>query len=411
MKANHLSIMTLEEHEANTEFVGRNFNAGEIIQLVLKSYRTGQWLSFKTVQLVMMHELAHCNQMNHSRAFWKMRNQYAEELRVLWQQKYSGDGLWGRGQTLLSGQYDTGRRAEEDVLPEHLCGGAYRSARRRKRWRAGASDAKKNETYAEKKQKRIAKKFGVVGQALGGDNEVRVKLEKGQELKAQPRVANSSRGRELRVAAALARFGRQKEENFSEQEATKADDVKHPEESFSSIEDESEGDLEAEESSNAGTTSVIDRQGHRMVQVCGSEDQGDIHVKEELDELRDLDISIQETKISAVLDEDAETTDEDDPAEHSASVGQESINVDSPEPLLGPSSAEDTISCPVCSMVNAQDSALCLACSNVLNGSKVPDRWKCHSEVCRGSEYVNAGDCGLCGVCGSRKPDSSSTLQ
>ena len=48
MKSNHLSIMTLEEHEANNEFVGRNFNAGEIIQLVLKSRATGQWLSFQT---------------------------------------------------------------------------------------------------------------------------------------------------------------------------------------------------------------------------------------------------------------------------------------------------------------------------------------------------------------------------
>ena len=48
MKTNHLSIMTLEEHEANREFVGRNFNNGEIIQLVLKSQVSGQWLSFKT---------------------------------------------------------------------------------------------------------------------------------------------------------------------------------------------------------------------------------------------------------------------------------------------------------------------------------------------------------------------------
>ena len=48
MKSNHLSVMTLEEHEANTEFVGRNFNAGEIIQLCLKSYANGKWLSFKT---------------------------------------------------------------------------------------------------------------------------------------------------------------------------------------------------------------------------------------------------------------------------------------------------------------------------------------------------------------------------
>jgi DNA-dependent metalloprotease WSS1 len=32
----HLAVMTLEEHEPNREFLGRNFNAGEVIQLVLR---------------------------------------------------------------------------------------------------------------------------------------------------------------------------------------------------------------------------------------------------------------------------------------------------------------------------------------------------------------------------------------
>lgn len=149
----------------------------------------------------MMHELAHCNQMNHSRNFWKLRNQYAEELRQLWQKGYTGDGLWGRGRTLLSGAYDDGRSLEHDVLPENLCGGAYRRARRRKRRANGPSTNRKNETYAEKKQKRIAKKFGVNGQLLGGDEEQRVKLEQGQSKKAQPRVANSARMYSTRIKA------------------------------------------------------------------------------------------------------------------------------------------------------------------------------------------------------------------
>lgn len=55
MKENHLSVMSLEEYEPNPEFVGRNFNAGEVIQLVLKS-RSGRWLPFEYVQMVMMHE-------------------------------------------------------------------------------------------------------------------------------------------------------------------------------------------------------------------------------------------------------------------------------------------------------------------------------------------------------------------
>jgi hypothetical protein len=55
MKEHHLSVMSLEEYEPNPEFVGRNFNAGEVIQLVLKS-RSGRWLPFEYVQMVMMHE-------------------------------------------------------------------------------------------------------------------------------------------------------------------------------------------------------------------------------------------------------------------------------------------------------------------------------------------------------------------
>ena len=56
MKKHHLSVMTLEEYEPNREFVGRNFNAGEIIQLVLKARGSGRWLPFDYVQMVMMHE-------------------------------------------------------------------------------------------------------------------------------------------------------------------------------------------------------------------------------------------------------------------------------------------------------------------------------------------------------------------
>lgn len=55
MKRNYLSVRSLEEYEPNREFVGRNFNAGEVIQLVLKS-QSGRWLPFNYVQMVMMHE-------------------------------------------------------------------------------------------------------------------------------------------------------------------------------------------------------------------------------------------------------------------------------------------------------------------------------------------------------------------
>ncbi|KAL8414742.1 hypothetical protein RB594_005816 [Gaeumannomyces avenae] len=205
MKEHCISVMSLEEYEPNAEFVGRNFNAGEVIQLVLKARFTGRWLPFEYVQMVMMHELAHCKQMNHSRAFWAVRNQYAEQVRQLWTRGYTGEGIWGRGALLATGSWEANTVLPDEPLPEHLCGGTYRSRRRGKRRRAKQPEL----SYQERKERRILKKFGANGVALGEDQLVKAELEKGKRTAAKPRVAGSKRGRELRAAAALARFGQQ----------------------------------------------------------------------------------------------------------------------------------------------------------------------------------------------------------
>lgn len=56
MKEHGLKVISLEEYEPNREFLGRNFNGGEVIQLVLKSRDSGRWFPFDFVQMVMMHE-------------------------------------------------------------------------------------------------------------------------------------------------------------------------------------------------------------------------------------------------------------------------------------------------------------------------------------------------------------------
>ncbi|KAI4752495.1 WLM-domain-containing protein [Aureobasidium sp. EXF-3400] len=314
MKENHIVVMALEEYKPNPEFIGRNFNAGEVIQLVLKAPHTNQWLPFKHVQMVMMHELAHCKQMNHSRAFWKVRNAYADELKVLWDKTYTGEGLWGKGQSLITGLYMTNHMPEAANAPASLCGGTFRSSGGRKRRRK--EDIPKV-TYAERQQRRIAKKFGVNGVALGDDEGIRAKLESGQKggkPAVKPRVAGSKRGRELRAAAALARFENVKKEPVKTEPKTET----------ISDDDDYETDSDYEYVTIERTMNPEDG---NMVRVCENEDSEDKDAQRELDELREIDQGMPNLQIApskqslpkgkgkakeTVISDDASTESEDE---------------------------------------------------------------------------------------------------
>lgn len=348
MQDNHLSVTTLEEYEPNREFLGRNFNAGEVIQLVLRSSQDQRWLSFRAVQMVMIHELAHCKQMNHGRGFWTVNGQFKGQLRELWSRNYTGDGLWGRGQTLLSGRYDSSGRTnfDNDSIPiRSLCGGTFRSRRRRKRRRVANSTAGGGgETAAEAKQRRIAKKFGVNGATLGGNETTRVKLEYGAKVKGNPRVANSARGRELRVAAAAARFGllqQQKQSDEADKGNKKGGDVNlvSGDETKSEIhtgkgdDDDDEYECEYEEieegqelegdsgpALNPNGSQILDRNGQSMIRICSAKDQdqdqgkdnddsSSRHIKEEMDELQELNDYPTFRKVSTVGDDQASQID------------------------------------------------------------------------------------------------------
>ncbi|MCJ1397662.1 hypothetical protein MMC11_000858 [Xylographa trunciseda] len=403
MKANHLSVMSLEEYEPNPEFIGRNFNAGEIIQLVLKTPYSGHWMSFRSVVMVMMHELAHCVQMNHSGAFWKVRNGYAGEMKELWAKGYTGDGLWGRGKTLLSGEYEGRGEFEVGEMPRTLCGGTYRTSRGRKRKRrSGPAEEKKVLSYAERQQKRIAKKFGTNGVALGDDEDTRVKLEDGKKPKGKPRVAKSARGRELRAAAALARFDQQQVEVKAEQEAGSASDAES---------DYDDTNIKAEDAFDLNGSKLLDGEGHGMIRVCEEEDVDDVHVKEEMQELRDINnIAAASEKIMPTTDMVHKHSYMGKPLPSEEAL----LPLAEKTPIQDPAPTTETIplkrpavdlSCPVCSMINESSSLLCTACLHVLDVRKMPRHWKCQSEACSGSHYINAEDCGLCGVCGARKSD------
>ncbi|KAF2166198.1 hypothetical protein M409DRAFT_23387 [Zasmidium cellare ATCC 36951] len=474
MKKHHISVMALEEYEPNPEFLGRNFNAGEVIQLVLKD-KQGRWLSMKFVQMVMMHELAHCKQMNHSRFFWNVRNEYAQQMEGLWREEYTGEGMWGRGRGLENGAFINAAPPDNTQIPEHLCGGSYRrKGRKRKRGQNGR-DEQENLSYAERQQRRIARKFGKHGDgsSLGDDELLRGALETmngGKRGQGKPRVANSKRGRELRAAAALARFG----------QAKKEEQTPEPEDDMDS-ETESEGDDEVDR--NAVT--VKDGRGRDLVKVCGDDQDDEEDANKEMDELRMLSAApkrklvrvrksnspargeqghkdseteseAEEPRSSTVpapsgkakavhraprdrVDSETESESDDkppidpDPAIEQTDEGlsasqadllrevdgggtssqaSETATLPAPAPTSAPenvaSAVPGHVACPVCSVENEADALLCMVCSHVLRSNLVADCWRCKSETCKGSQYLNAGDVGRCGLCGAQKPKMAS---
>lgn len=475
MKKHYISVMALEEYEPNPEFLGRNFNAGEVIQLVLKD-KQGRWLSMKFVQMVMMHELAHCKQMNHSRFFWGVRNEYAKQMEELWKDGYMGEGLWGRGRGLQNGVFVSAAPPDNTQIPEHLCGGSYRRrGRKRKRGGRGGGEPEKL-TYAERQQRRIARKFGKHGdgESLGEDDLMRGALETsvagGKRGVGKPRVANSKRGRELRAAAALARFDAAKNK---------------PPETTPELEDDLDSETESEWEDDAsiadGDSAVIhDEKGRDLVKVCGDGEDDEEDASKEMDELRMLSAApkakpvrtkpskkpgrgedgyqdsetesdseepsipkrpaksgkaAQKTRQTTADDETA-SEGEDEATKDSASRQVEaatatvtacggavndsapSSHTDKPAEPAPPGSTDQAqpapepsniSGCPVCSLENDPQSLTCMACSNVLRPKLVPNSWRCKSDTCKESKYINAGDAGRCGLCGAQKPKQTTT--
>ncbi|EJP70534.1 WLM domain-containing protein [Beauveria bassiana ARSEF 2860] len=504
MKEHHLSVVTLEEYEPNREFVGRNFNAGEVIQLVLKSvHAPHRWLPFRYVQMVMMHELAHCTHMHHARAFWAVRDAYAAAMTALWEKGYTGEGIWGRGATLDTGAWERDVVGEEEPLPAHLCGGTYRS----RRGRGGRGRKRKpKRSWKEQKERRIAKKFGVNGMALGADEAEKVKLEGGKKVVGRPRVAGSARGRELRAAAALARFDKQKVEEDVKSQGE--DEEGEETESDSEFEVYLEEEEEKDDAVDLDGKKMKDGDGGVMVKVCEDEDGNDPSARNERDELRSVfarppggfnaerdggrkngadavrprvktepesssgrgritqtDMLREVPRVTArplrlhdiphIRDAvpppkpTLSTRKEAAPRPVAASLSSSSSSSSSrptaatPNPTTRPAitihrlaaspapkrqrpaasaaaaakkeeeeaaplkengDAAGAKTCPLCSLLNDAAALRCAACGNVLRADAVQGAWRCGGAACESTGYLNAADCGVCGLCGRRKP-------
>ena len=435
MKDHYLSVTTLEEYEPNPEFIGRNFNNGEIIQLVIRS-KSGAWLPLNMIQMVMMHELAHNTHMNHGKGFWLTRNSYAGEMRQLWSKGYTGEGLWGQGRTLGTLERVLGNNVvrSEELADLPLCGGTFRS--RRKKRKAKGPDL----TWKEKRDKRIEKKFGKNGTALGEDEDQRLRLEinkKAGSLGSKPRVAQSKRGRELRAAAALARFGTKKKEVEQIEAAVKKEEDDDEMETEAEEEYE-ELDAGQQDAKDVNGRKLLDSKGQGMIRVCEEEDTNDIEVKNEMDELANLDsiptsnalkpavhsepvkqkIRLTQEGITKRHEQAAASQPHTTSPVQSANEASDSRHAPVPttpppevpahentNPDPNPNPTAIDINCPICSMTNDAVRLTCIACAHVIDTRKDPRHWQCQSESCKdsGSLYINAGDCGVCGICGERK--------
>ena len=359
----------------------------------------------------MMHEIAHCLHMNHSKDFWKVRDGFVGEMRKFWGRGYTGEGVWGVGRALQNGEVED--RSVELIgidAVEEVCGGVYRRRRR-----------KRKVDWKEQKERRVQKKFVAPageGRKMGGDEDERVKLEDGKKPKGNPRVAGSKRGRELRAQAALARF---------ETNKVKEEEVK--------VEEEEEDEWEEEDEPAFDTDGSIlrDTNGEEMVKIR-EEDENDIKIKDEMREMLGLStIPLAEersvstststsrndsstSKIPAPFPQTipqrqnpyASAPIPSDPSSTSNTTNTQPTISHTSTPILPTEATIETeTTCPICTLANPSLSWICIACSHVLRPEKSSGSWTCKRPECGsgGSQYRNAADCGLCGLCGGRRSE------
>jgi hypothetical protein len=340
-------------------------------------------------------------------------------MKELWAKQYTGEGFWGGGQVLgdLSTVIGNNSVPSEGLQDIEVCGGTFRS-RRTKRKAAGTGL-----TWKEKRDRRIEKKFGENGQSLGQDEDQRLRLEIGRKgpVGAKPRIAGSKRGRELRAAAALARSGPNK------REVDELGSDRTGEDGNGSEDDE--GDYEVIEELGED---VLDSTGHRMldkngkglIRVCGEEDgtRDEVQVKNEMDELEGLnnDFMVHRHHDAYSSGDKKNSRQSDNACQVKRAIPEPSpppLSKQPAEPAMTErattattNSPASTIDCSICSVGNDRPSPTCCACAHVLDKSKMPSYWVCDSEACMGTEYVNSGDCGRCGVCGMSKARGQGNL-
>ncbi|KAK7033130.1 WLM-domain-containing protein [Favolaschia claudopus] len=214
MKAHGLVVNSLEEYEYNNVFAGRNWNAGETVELVLRR-PGGSFAPTAYIMSTLCHELAHIKHMHHGPSFQALWKQFRTEVRALQDKGYFGDGLWSSGKRLQDSAVIMGDGIETGEFPEFLCGGAQKQSRptalgrkrraRRTRRRETVASNKTGRQTAKKRKAggRVKSEFAFPGHGA-------ILTEGGLDPKAQGagfrKQAASKRAREERALAAERRL-------------------------------------------------------------------------------------------------------------------------------------------------------------------------------------------------------------
>jgi hypothetical protein len=311
-------------------------------------------------------------------------------------------------------------------MPKQICGGTYRSRNRRRR-----TQPAEKLSSAEQKKRRIERKMSPYGPARA----LTAEDSPASDGKPKPRVAQSKRSRELRVAAALKRFEQKKEEE------TIVDPKIEDEEASSSDEDEKVvnvggGKFLVPVSAEEDTTCDSEDNQHRELlellgeEVCGFSGQ---HVAPAgRDRQEDTN---NKTKALPKIDQPSKSspsqttalalgkkvqkrelpptvmpsnrTANPHTATNSLKPSRSSPGNNDPPTSIPTSSTitvvdlSETELCPICSFENLENAPTCAACMNVLIPSD--SAWKCSNMSACHPEYRNSRDVVFCGICGSHR--------
>jgi hypothetical protein len=198
-------------------------------------------------------------------------------------------------------------------------------------------------------------------------------------------------------------------------------------------EDLSDSDTEDELSEQDAAVDVngkklVDDQGRFLIKICDEEDDSNGNARREFEEIhgiapgkfvQSMTARSGTGTVRSIASQEKDRAPKFQRQEISgSSLSAEAAHLDGAEKRRPSASAEANISgsqlqnsnrptaCGICSLENDSSSLTCAACSNVLKPGLVPDHWACHRAACGGSQYLNAGDAGACGVCGALRAGS-----